>query len=152
EEATAVDGWDRTVAAVMQAPPTRLHISHQLPPSLALELRVALERWKLRAARHGKVESLQVWPRLEARQTDEGHRAVYAPFEGPNQIAERAFDLAADDAIHAVREEVRGVEPRVEAEEVEMTSGIHSSDALGHGRTQSKRCVHGDGDGNELGA
>src|SRR3972149_5669356 len=59
EEAPAVHGRDRAVAARVPAAAARLDVADELEPPVALEVRVLLERRQRRAARHRELELLE---------------------------------------------------------------------------------------------
>src|SRR5207244_1103771 len=59
EEAPAVDGRDRAVAAQMLAAAARLDVARELEPSVLVNVGVFLQRRQPGAARHGEVEPLE---------------------------------------------------------------------------------------------
>jgi hypothetical protein len=137
-EAAAVDGRNRAVTAQVLAPAAALDVGDELPAPVVIELRVRLERGQGRAARRHEGQP----PRVRRGR-------VGGPGQALRERHQARLGLGADDGVDTVREQVVGVEGRVQAVQTDVRGGIHAADALGHAHAQAQRRVHRHRDGHE---
>ena len=141
EEAPVVDGRDRAVAAEVQAAAAGLDVADELEPVVSLQLRVLLER---RQGRRGSGRESSSGAERRARRAVGGCRQW--PARGRSSARARSTSAASisppmtESAMP--RQQVVGVEGRVEAVEADVAGGVDWRTALGDGHAEAERGVH----------
>jgi hypothetical protein len=135
EEAPAVDGRDRAVTAEVLAAAARLDVARELEPPRLLDMRVRLQRRQVSPTRHREVELLEDGaggrgpaPRLGttlARGRPPVPPIITRLVEIPCELDQCGLQLAREDGVGRVLQEIPGVEGGVEAVEGDVTGRIH---------------------------
>ena len=140
EEAAAVDGRDRAVAAEVEAAPARLDVADQLVPAVALELRVLLEGGqRARLGPGSRGAQMRRGGLRPAVLTAGGGARRRAPARPPARPA--GPPPRRRSRCRRRGREVIGVERRVEAVEAEVARGVHRAHPLGDRRRGAGRCA-----------